>query len=221
MAVSITTYHLEMLDPGELRPKGLERPGTIRGMVLEVRRAEVPCPELSRFLYTAVGGDWFWIDRLGWAYRQWLDYLSRPEVQTWVAYVAGTPAGYAELEAQPGRNSVGGSLRDPHPRSRSDRATLNVEIAYFGLLPQFLGQGIGGHLLTVAVEQAWAMGAARVWVHTCTHDHPAALANYLARGFRQFREEVADKELPAEPPGPWPGAARSPVTPRPGPRATE
>jgi GNAT superfamily N-acetyltransferase len=179
MAVRITTYHLEMLDPADLRPKRLARPD------LEVTRAEVPCPELSRFLYSAVGGDWFWIGRLGWNYQQWLDHLDRPEVQTWVAYVAGTPAGYVELQAQPNGN---------------------VELSYFGLMRQFLGQGIGGHLLTVAVEQAWAMGAARVWVHTCTHDHPAALANYLARGFQLFRQEVADKELPAESPGPWPGA---------------
>ena len=73
MAVSITTYHLEMLDPGELRPKRIERGD------LEITRAEIPCPELNRFLYAAVGGDWFWIDRLGWTYRQWLDWLDRPE----------------------------------------------------------------------------------------------------------------------------------------------
>jgi len=179
MAVAVTTYYLELLDPGDLRPKLLGRRD------LEVKRAEIPCPELSRFLYTAVGGDWFWIDRLGWTYRQWLDWLQRPEFQTWVAYVAGTPAGYFELEAQ---------------------AQGDVEIAYLGLLPQFLGQGLGGHVLTVAAEKAWAMGASRVWVHTCTLDHPAALANYLARGFRLFREETTTKELPAATPGPWPGA---------------
>jgi GNAT superfamily N-acetyltransferase len=183
MAVSITTYHLEMLDPGELRPKRIDRGD------LEIKRAEIPCPELSRFLYSAVGGDWYWIDRLGWSHRQWLDWLDRPELETWVAYLSGTPAGYFELEAQP---------------------QGNVEIAYFGVLTQFIGQGIGGHLLTAAVERAWAMGASRVWVHTCTHDHPGALANYLARGFRLFREEMTTKDLPAESPGPWPGAGRRP-----------
>ncbi len=182
MAVRVTTYYLEMLDPGDLRPKRIER-GDV-----EVRRAEIPSPELSRFLYTAVGGDWHWIDRLPWTYAQWLEYLDRPGFQTWVAYVAGTPAGYFELEEQP---------------------EGNVQIAYFGLLPQFVGQGLGGHLLTVAVQRAWAMGASRVWVHTCTLDHPAALANYQARGFRLFRREVTTKELPAHPPGPWPEAGRA------------
>ncbi len=65
----------------------------------------------------------------------------------------------------------------------------SVEIAYFGLLPEFLGRGLGKHLLTCATEQAWADGANRVWLHTCTLDDPAALPNYLKRGFRPFRTE--------------------------------
>ena len=65
----------------------------------------------------------------------------------------------------------------------------HVEIAYFGLLPQCIGQGLGGHLLTVAIERAWQMGATRVWLHTSTRDHPLALANYQARGLRVFQQE--------------------------------
>ena len=64
-----------------------------------------------------------------------------------------------------------------------------VEIVYFGLLPQYTGRGLGGALLTEAVERAWASGAARVWLHTCTFDHPAAIPNYLARGFTVFKTE--------------------------------
>jgi GNAT superfamily N-acetyltransferase len=142
-------------------------------------------PELNRFFYTAVGGDWYWIDRLGWTYRDWLDYLGAPAVETWVLYVKGVPAGYFELDARSG---------DP-------------EIAYFGLLPGFIGRGLGGHMLTAAVERAWEMGGRRVWVHTCTLDHPAALPGYQARGFRVYREEVAAVDLPPSPPGPWPGSA--------------
>jgi len=179
MLVSVTTYYLELRDPGELRP-GRRPPEDF-----EVRRAAIPCPELNRFLYTAVGGDWYWIDRLRWTYAQWLRYLDRPELQTWVAYCAGTPAGYFELEAQAGGD---------------------VEVAYFGLLPCFVGQGLGGALLTAAAERAWAMGAARVWLHTCTFDHPKALANYQARGFRIYRQETKLEEVPDAPVGPWPGA---------------
>src|SRR5262249_62301103 len=132
MLVSVTTYYLELRDPSELRP-GRRPPEDF-----EVRRAAIPCPELNRFLYTAVGGDWYWIDRLRWTYAQWLRYLDRPELQTWVAYCAGTPAGYFELEAQAG----GG-----------------VEVAYFGLLPCFVGQGLGGALVAAGVGRGREWGA--------------------------------------------------------------
>lgn len=179
MKQRVTTFYLEMTDPAALRP------ARATDDALALVRAELPSPELSRFLYTAVGGDWYWTDRLGWPYARWLAYLARPELHTWVGYVAGTPAGYFELEQQPGGS---------------------VEIAYFGLLPQFVGRGLGGALLTAAIERAWQLGAARVWVHTCTLDGPAALRNYQARGLRLYAQEEADVELPDQSPGPWPGA---------------
>src|SRR5262250_1583473 len=134
MKTQVTTHHLEMLDPAQLRPA---RPATHE---VQLQRAEIPCPELNRFLYTAVGGDWYWIDRLSWSYDRWLEYLNRPELETWVAYVSGTPAGYYELEMQSG---------------------ADLEIAYFGLIPQFIGKGIGGQLLTGAIVRGWEMGAKR------------------------------------------------------------
>ena len=179
--VDVATWYLEMLGPAELRA------GPAPGADITVVRAEVPSPELNRFLYTAVGGDWYWTDRLCWSYAEWLAYLDRPELETWVAYASGTPAGYVELEAQP---------------------EGNVEIVYFGLLPRFVGRGIGRYLLSVAVQRAWAIGARRVWVHTCSLDGPYALANYRARGFRVYCEEVRAQELPGRPPGPWHGAHR-------------
>jgi len=114
-------------------------------------------------------------------------YLDRPELETWVAYVSGSPAGYFELERQ---------------------AENNVELASFGLMPGFVGMGLGGALLTAAIARAWDMGAARVWVHTCDLDHPHALANYQARGFAVFRTEQAWEDLPDHPLEPWPGARR-------------
>ena len=65
----------------------------------------------------------------------------------------------------------------------------SIEIAYIGLLPAFVGRGLGRCLLSAAVERAWACGARRVWLHTCSFDHPAALPNYLARGFRVYKKE--------------------------------
>ena len=88
--------------------------------------------------------------------------------RTWVAYYRGAIAGYYELYRPDGSNA---------------------EIRYFGLAPQFLGCGFGGALLSHAVRAAWEWsGTERVWVHTCTFDHPAALLNYQARGFRIFKQ---------------------------------
>jgi GNAT superfamily N-acetyltransferase len=183
MTVAVTTTHLEMRSPDALR-FARRVPENVLLM-----RAETPSPELNRGFYTGVGGDCFWMDRLSWTWDDWMSWLSRPEVETWIALQAGTPAGYFELEHQPGDQ---------------------VEIVYFGVLPSFAGKGIGRYLLSQATHRAWSMrdGVRRVWVHTCTLDHPGALTNYLARGFSVFKEEVSAMELPHEPPGPWPGAAR-------------
>lgn len=169
-----------MTDRGELRPAA-----SSSAPPFHLVRAESPCPELNRFLYTAVGTDWWWYSRLPWNRARWLAYLDRSELETWVAYVSGTPAGYCELEHQ----SEG-----------------NVEIAYFGLVPQFIGKGLGAHLLTGAVTRAWDMGAQRVWVHTCDLDHPRGLSNYQARGFRIFRVESNVEQLPDQDLELWPGA---------------
>lgn len=179
----VRTTFLEMRTPEALRPS-IRIPAEVL-----LLKAGTPRPELSRFLYTAVGGDWYWRDRLPWTWSDWMAWLDRPEVETWVAYHRGTPAGYFELEAQEGGD---------------------VEIAYLGLLPGFDGAGLGGYLLTQAVHRGFRMrpGVARVWVHTCTLDHPLALVNYLARGFEVFQEEETDVDLPDHPPGPWPDAER-------------
>ena len=153
------TWYLQMLSPEELRPKTL-LPQT------QLLRIEIPFPALNRFFYKEVGKLWQWTDRLNWSEEEWRNCVEREKVQTWMLNLRGTPAGYFELDDQDG----------------------DVEIAYFGLLPQFLGKGLGGGFLTAAVEKAWQMEAARVWVHTCNLDHPNALKNYQARGFQIYRE---------------------------------
>lgn len=171
------------------------RPANVLDVPVEIVRAELPSPEFSRFLYTAVGGDLFWVDRLEWTWQQWYDCLTQPGVETWVAWVRGTPAGYAELHAQPAGQ---------------------VELTHFGLLPSFTGQGLGGHLLTFALDQAWTIAhrwpgqqpTTRVWLHTCSQDSPIALPTYQSHGLHVYRTQTQTLHLPAEPAGPWPGAHR-------------
>lgn len=177
---TVTTWSLEVPAGEPLAP----RPAPTSRVA--VRQVEIPTPEYNRFLYSAVGGEWYWVDRLGWSRQQWLDWLERPEVETWVLYEAGAPAGYFELELQ----------------------ADGVEIAYFGLLPQAIGRGLGGYLLSRAVERARQIGNGRVWLHTCSLDGPNALANYLARGFRVFATRTEWIELPDRKPSIWVEPAR-------------
>ncbi|MFH9662086.1 GNAT family N-acetyltransferase [Streptomyces sp. NPDC017248] len=185
-SVPVTTWSLEQTSPADLLPAAAPD-GDVR-----IVRAEVPSPEFSRFLYTAVGGDIHWTDRLDWSHARWREFLQRPGVETWVAYDRGTPAGYIELDPQ------------------DDGA---VEIAYFGLVHAFRGRRIGGHLLAYGTARAWDLAerwpgrtpTKRVWVHTCSKDGEYAMDNYLRRGFKLFDTKVApEPDLPT--PGPWPGA---------------
>jgi GNAT superfamily N-acetyltransferase len=186
----VTTTYLEQTSPTDLRPAAVPAwPGRIE-------RVDEVSPEFCRFLYTAAGGDWYWLTRLPWTHDQWTEWLSRPGSETWVLWLHGTPAGYIELDSDPG-----------------PRAT-QVELAYFGLLPAFIGRGYGGYLLSTGIARAWSMRERwpqlppvdRVWVHTCSLDSEHALANYQARGLRAYRKDESEQVLPPTPPGPWPGA---------------
>ena len=162
MTVTATRTYLEMVDQASLRP------ATPRAGPLTIARVDRPSAALWRYLYTDVGRDHRWFDRLPWTDAEAQAYLDDPAVTLWLASVDGETAGYFEL-----RQEESGA----------------VEIVYFGLLPHYTGRGLGGALLTEAVERAWDAGASRVWLHTCSFDHPAAIPNYLARGFAVFRTE--------------------------------
>jgi GNAT superfamily N-acetyltransferase len=165
--IEVRRTYLQMLDQSELVP------ARISDERVRVERA-VECPvSFFRYLYREVGRNYHWIDRLGWSDDEIRSYLVQPEVSLWVMYHDGSPAGYFELRE--------------HPDS-------SIEIAYFGLLQEFIGRQLGKHLLTCAVERAWANGANRVWLHTCTLDDKAALPNYLKRGFRPFKQETYTTE---------------------------
>jgi GNAT superfamily N-acetyltransferase len=157
-----TIYYLEQKSPSSLIAKT-----DAKG--LEIREAEIKQFQLNRFLYQYVGGPWKWTDRLVWTDDAWREYAENDNLRTWVAYMRGTPAGYVELQQQ---------------------GDGDVEIALLGLAPRFLDLGLGGYFLSKALELAWSwQGTKRVWLHTCTLDHPHALDNYLARGMQIYRSE--------------------------------
>jgi GNAT superfamily N-acetyltransferase len=161
--IIVTRTYLEMGSPGELRPASTPEPEPA------IERLAY-CPvELHRFLYAEVGRAFRWTDRLRWTDETIRRHLDDPAVSVWLMSWQNEPAGYFELQ---------------------EHDDESVEIAYFGLLPDYIGRGWGKYLLTRAARAAWSLEPRRVWLHTCTLDHPAALPNYLKRGFRAVREEV-------------------------------
>jgi GNAT superfamily N-acetyltransferase len=131
--------------------------------LLRVAACSVP---FYRYLYNTVGEPWLWWLRRVMPDAELAAHLGRPHVGLRVLYRGGEPAGFYELESRP------------------DGA---VNLSYFGLLPQAIGQGLGRAMLRHAVDLAWRSGAQAVTVNTCTADHPRALPNYLAAGFRTLR----------------------------------
>ncbi len=165
MERSCITYYLEMTSVSELKEKPQRHD-------LQIIECEVPQGEFNRFLYKLVGAPWGWVDLDSWSSSQWQALVEQECHRTWVAYHRGAIAGYYELYRPDG---------------------CNCEIRYFGLAPQFLGGGFGGALLSHAIRSAWEWhGTERLWVHTCTLDHPAALQNYQARGLRIFKQQEAE-----------------------------
>lgn len=166
--LSVIVTYMEMAAPPKAPPPPRPR-GDIRFM-----RAESPTVSFYRYLYNTVGEPWLWYDR-----RRWTDPLlaqivrdAKDEIH--VLYVTGTPAGFIELDR---RNA-------PH----------SVDISYFGLMPEYIGRGLGSWLLRQGIDLAWQGGTQRLTVNTCTFDHPAALGVYQRQGFSAIRHAV--REIP-------------------------
>jgi len=171
LVIEVLRTYLELRSPEQLRPARFDDPA-----VRVSRHDEVDVARYRR-LYETVGGSWHWIDRNAWPDERLARHLDRDSVTVWELLVGDASAGYFELERHDDDDSV--------------------EIAYFGLAPDFIGRGLGKGLLTRAAEEAWNLGPSRVWLHTCTLDSPHALPNYRARGFEEFRRETYVVQLPA------------------------
>jgi GNAT superfamily N-acetyltransferase len=133
------------------------------GQVLRLARCSVP---FYRYLYDTVGRDYLWWLRRTTPDEELASLLARPEISIHVLYQGGEPAGFYELER---------------------RGDAGTNLAYFGLMPQAIGQGIGRAFLRHAVDTAWSETPLALTVNTCTADHPRALPNYIAAGFRVLR----------------------------------
>ena len=126
--------------------------------------------QLNKFLYKQIGKRHYWVDRLIWTDQDWIKYVSRFDLYTYILKVNHEIAGFFEFIFH--------------------KEKLEIEIAYLGLLEEYIGKGLGGYLLSEAIKIAWTFKIHRTWVHTCSLDHKNALNNYLARGMSVFNSEI-------------------------------
>ena len=136
----------------------------------DVRLVNPPDFQLNKFFYKQIGKKHRWVDRLIWNENQWISYINNSNVKTYILQDGNNLAGYFE--------------------QIFDQKKLEYEIAYFGILQDYVGKRLGGYLLSEAIKKSFLMGANRVWVHTCSLDHKHALKNYLSRGMKIFKSEI-------------------------------
>lgn len=140
-----------------------------------ILKAEKPSPAFYRFLYDTVGGDYKWVDRRKIGPAALSEIIDHPQNALYVLYSEGCPAGMAELDF---------------------RKEGQCNIAYFGLMPEFIGKRLGYFFLYHACQNAWASPIRRLTINTCTLDHPRALPLYQRMGFNAYSREERFVELP-------------------------
>ncbi|GAB2677628.1 GNAT family N-acetyltransferase [Kribbella swartbergensis] len=159
--------YVEMTAPAELRPAT-----AVSGLVIEPLERDSP---LVVDLQTRIGAPFGWQSARR-TEEEWAAWFAEcPDRTFWLLSFENVPAGLVSYDLHPGGD---------------------LEIETFGLVPEFVGKGLGGYALTLGIQQAWALAPAvnRVWLHTSSLDHPHALPNYHRRGFRTFKTEEGDRD---------------------------
>jgi GNAT superfamily N-acetyltransferase len=131
--------------------------------------------DLARYraLYRSVGGRWLWFSRAAMPDPELSAIVAHPAVEALAIVAEGRDVGIAELDG---------------------RKTPECELAFFGLVPDAFGRGLGRAAIAAVIARAFARPIGRLWLHTCTLDHPGALRFYVRAGFRPYRRavEIAD-----------------------------
>ena len=162
--MKVTTFYLQMF----ARPERAVQPPRKGLTVIHARKPPV---HYYWFLYDNVGRDYNWSSRRKLSDAELAALLNDPRLEVHVLFVDGVPAGFAELDR---------------------RTEGEIELVQFGLMPDYIGQGLGKYFLQWTIDKAWSYGPRRFWLHTCTKDHPNALPNYVKAGFALYKEETKE-----------------------------
>ena len=164
MSDQVERSYLEISSINEL----MEKNKPFNDLYLE--KVNPPDFQLNKFFYKEIGKKHSWTDRLVWNDKKWIDYLENSGVSTYILKHKKDFIGYFE--------------------QIFDKDKLDCEIAYFGILEEYIGKKLGGYLLSEAIKLSFNIGSKRIWVHTCSLDHKNALQNYLSRGMKVFKSET-------------------------------
>tara|TARA_B100000945_G_scaffold65170_1_gene48693 strand:+ start:33 stop:536 length:504 start_codon:yes stop_codon:yes gene_type:complete len=165
MIEKIERYYLEINSIEELKTKEIPSDNFF------LKEADKDKFDLNKFFYKQIGKKHEWIDRLIWQDKNWMDYTSDKNLKTFVLQNNNDLIGYFEL-------IFNGN---------------DCEIAYFGILEEYIGKGYGGFLLSEALRIGFK-NSKRIWVHTCSLDHPNAIENYKSRGMKIFKTEILKRQ---------------------------
>jgi len=161
MIEKIERFYLEINTINDLKTK------PISSDRFSLKEANKDNFDLNKFFYKQIGKRHQWVDRLIWQDKDWLKYISNENLRTYIFKIENDLVGYFELIFN----------------------NDDCEIAYFGILEEFIGKGFGGFLLSEALKIGFKK-ANRIWVHTCSLDHPNAIENYKSRGMKIFKTEI-------------------------------
>ena len=137
---------------------------------LFLQKVDPPDFQLNKFFYKEIGKKHRWVDRLVWSDKNWNDYLNTIGISTYILKYDEDLVGYFEQIFH--------------------KNDFEIEIAFFGILEEYIGRKLGSYLLSEAIKKSFERGSKRVWVHTCSLDHKNALSNYISRGMQIYKTEI-------------------------------
>ena len=169
MIEKIERYYLEINSIEDLKTKEIPSDNFF------LKEADKDKFDLNKFFYKQIGKSYRWIDRLVWDDAKWMSYTNNSNLETYILRENEHLIGFFELIF--------------HPETRK------CEVAYFGILDQYIGKNYGKYLLSEALRLGFRKNTKKVWLHTCSLDHKHALKNYLGRGMKIFKSETINLDI--------------------------
>ena len=169
MITRVDRNYLEINSPSEIKFSSKPK------KICKIKIKNPPDFQINKFFYKQIGKSYCWIDRLIWDDVKWMNYTNNSNLETYIMSDNEELIGFFELLFNPD--------------------TSKCEIAYFGILDQYIGKKYGGYLLSEALKLGFRKNTKKVWLHTCSLDHKNALKNYLKRGMKIFKSETINVDI--------------------------